>query len=431
MEFLVLTKVGGPLGPFVSILGVVMDWLFRMTSFMGIQNIGLCIILFTVVTKVLMFPMTLKQQKSSKLMSVMQPEISAVQAKYKGKTDAESMRKQNVEVQAVYEKYGTSMTGGCVQLVIQLPILLALYQVIYHIPAYVQNVKAAFEMVVNAFNGLNINHVELIEKFAADNKINLSRVGDLSSSNGMVDFLYQLNPSQWNLLKGLFADQNLQTVIAESAKQIEKMNSFFGINLASTPSSVILSGGSIQINAASFLALLIPILAGVSQWFSARLMTANQPQNTADNSNAMAQSMKSMNTVMPLMSAFFCFTFASGIGIYWIASSVVQIIQQLLVNRYLNQIDLDEMIQKNVEKANKKRAKKGLPPQRVTQNATASLKNLQASTEKAEKELSEKMEKSKEQVKASSDFYNSDTSNPNSISAKARMVQKYNEKHSK
>ena len=81
MEFLVRTKVGGPLGPFVSILGVVMDWLFRMTSFMGIQNIGLCIILFTVVTKVLMFPMTLKQQKSSKLMSVMQPEISAVQAK--------------------------------------------------------------------------------------------------------------------------------------------------------------------------------------------------------------------------------------------------------------------------------------------------------------------------------------------------------------
>ena len=147
MEFLVLTKVGGILGPFATVLGIIMDWLFKLTSTFGIQNIGLCIILFTLVTKLLMFPLTLKQQKSSKLMSVMQPEISAIQAKYKGKTDQESMRRQNVEVQAVYEKYGTSMTGGCVQLVIQMPILFALYQVIYHIPAYVQSVKTVFENV--------------------------------------------------------------------------------------------------------------------------------------------------------------------------------------------------------------------------------------------------------------------------------------------
>ncbi len=160
-------------------------------------------------------------------------------------------------------------------------------------------------------------------------------------------------------------------------------------------------------------------------------MTVNQPQSGADENNAMAQSMKSMNTVMPLMSVFFCFTFASGIGIYWIASSVFQIIQQVLINRHLNRIDMDEMIKKNLDKANKKRAKKGLPPQRVSQNATANLKNLQANNEKAEQELNAKIEKAKEQVKASTDYYQSSTSDPNSISAKARMVSKYNEKHSK
>lgn len=426
MEFLVLTKVGGILGPFATVLGVIMDWLFQLTSIFGIQNIGLCIILFTLVTKLLMFPLTLKQQRSSKLMSVMQPEISAVQAKYKGKTDQESMRKQNVEVQAVYEKYGTSMTGGCVQLVIQMPILFALYQVIYQIPAYVSSVKRVFESVVTAINSLGVDHVGILTQFASDNKVNMSRIGDMTTSNGMVDFLYQLNPSQWNLLQGLFP--SIQDTIAANAAQIEKMNSFLGINLASTPSSVIFpSGGGFHFS----LAILIPILAGVSQWFSAKLMTVNQNQKTNDDSNTMAQSMKTMNTVMPLMSVFFCFTFASGIGIYWIASSVFQIIQQIAINRHFDKIDMDEMIKKNVEKANKKRAKKGLPPQRVSQNATANLKNIQASNDRVEADQSSKLEKTKEQIKASSDYYSKDAKSPDSISAKARMVQKYNEKHNK
>lgn len=426
MEFLVLTKVGGVLGPFATVLGVIMDWLFRLTSTFGIQNIGLCIILFTLVTKLLMFPLTLKQQKSSKLMSVMQPELTAIQAKYKGKTDQESMMKQNVEIQAVYEKYGTSMTGGCVQLIIQMPILFALYQVIYHIPAYVQSVKAVFENVVTAVTGLGVDHVGMLTQFAADQKIQMARIGDLATNNGMVDFLYQLNPDQWKLLEGMFP--SIQDTIAANAAQIEHMNSFLGINLASTPASVMFpTGGGFHLS----IAVLIPILAGLTQWFSAKLMTTNQPQNENDENNTMAQSMKTMNTVMPLMSVFFCFTFASGIGIYWIASSVFQIIQQILVNRYMDKIDMDEMIQKNVEKANKKRAKKGLPPQRVTQNATASLKNLQAANERQEAEKNAKLEKTREQIKASKDFYNSVSSNPDSIAAKARMVEKYNEKHSK
>ena len=125
---MILTKAGSILGPIATVLGYIMDILFRFTDIFGIFNVGLCIILFTIVMKTLMIPLTIKQQKTTKLMSVMNPEIQAIQKKYKGKTDNESLQRQNVEVQAVYEKYGTSMTGGCLPLLIQMPILIAMFR---------------------------------------------------------------------------------------------------------------------------------------------------------------------------------------------------------------------------------------------------------------------------------------------------------------
>ena len=145
---MVLTKAGSVLGPVATVLGYIMDILFQFTGQFGILNVGLCIILFTIVMKTLMIPLTVKQQKSTKLMSIMSPELQAIQKKYKGKTDNESMQRQNVEMQAVYEKYGTSMTGGCLPLIIQMVILLALYRVIYNIPAYVPSVRVYFDNVV-------------------------------------------------------------------------------------------------------------------------------------------------------------------------------------------------------------------------------------------------------------------------------------------
>lgn len=433
MEYLVLTKSGGViLGPVSMILGWIMDALFKFTSSFGVLNIGLCIILFTLVVKVLLFPLTIKQQKSSKLMAVIQPEITAIQNKYKGKTDNDSMMRMNVETKAVYEKYGTSMTGGCLQLVIQLPILLALYRVIYNIPAYVYSVKEYFMQVVYAISGvtdfaaLPEGAAEQLMQFATDHNISLNTMpalGDLTGLSGeaignkMVDMLYKLNPAQWSELANAFPDA--ASVITENAAAIEKMNTFLGINLATNPWQ------GLTPNAA----WLIPILAGLTQWFSARLMMANQAQPQDENSTS-AQMMKQMNVMMPLMSVFFCFTFPAAVGIYWVASSLFQIIQQAIVNTYLDKVDMDEMIAKNLEKANKKRAKKGLPPQKLNKTASESLKNIQAAQEREEAKRSEKLEKTKEQVKESNAYYNKDAK-PGSLAAKANMVAKYNEKHNK
>lgn len=414
---MVLTKAGSILGPIATVLGYVMDILFRFTSSFGVFNVGLCIILFTIVMKTLMIPLTIKQQKTTKLMSVMNPEIQAIQKKYKGKSDQESMQRQNVEIQAVYEKYGTSMTGGCLPLLIQMPILLALYRVIYNIPAYVPSVRVYFDNVVTPLMG----QADYAQKLQEITNIATACGGkldkfDFTNANRLVDMLYKFSTSQWGELQALFPA--ISDVIGQNAAVVERMNTFLGLNMAEAPGWV-----------PSF-AWIIPILAAVSQWFSTKLMSGNQPSTSADAENPMAQSMKTMTTTMPLFSAFICITMPAGLGIYWIATSVVTIIQQLIVNAYMDKVNIDDMIAKNLEKVNKKRAKQGLPPAKVTQNATASLKAIKAEEEKKKAAEEVKKEKIAKQIEESSKYYNTNAK-PGSLASKAAMVQKYNEAHDK
>ena len=414
---MVLTKAGSILGPIATVLGYVMDILFRFTSSFGVFNVGLCIILFTIVMKTLMIPLTIKQQKTTKLMSVMNPEIQAIQKKYKGKSDQESMQRQNVEIQAVYEKYGTSMTGGCLPLLIQMPILLALYRVIYNIPAYVPSVRVYFDNVVTPLMG----QADYAQKLQEITNIATACGGkldkfDFTNANRLVDMLYKFSTAQWGELQALFPA--ISDVIGQNAAVVERMNTFLSLNMAEAPGWV-----------PSF-AWIIPILAAVSQWFSTKLMSGNQPSTSADAENPMAQSMKTMTTTMPLFSAFICITMPAGLGIYWIATSVVTIIQQLIVNAYMDKVNIDDMIAKNLEKVNKKRAKQGLPPAKVTQNATASLKAIKAEEEKEKAAEEVKKEKIAKQIEESSKYYNTNAK-PGSLASKAAMVQKYNEAHDK
>jgi YidC/Oxa1 family membrane protein insertase len=414
---MVLTKAGSILGPIATVLGYVMDILFRFTSSFGVFNVGLCIILFTIVMKTLMIPLTIKQQKTTKLMSVMNPEIQAIQKKYKGKSDQESMQRQNVEIQAVYEKYGTSMTGGCLPLLIQMPILLALYRVIYNIPAYVPSVRVYFDNVVTPLMG----QADYAQKLQEITNIATACGGkldkfDFTNANRLVDMLYKFSTAQWGELQSLFPA--ISDVIGQNAAVVERMNTFLGLNMAEAPGWV-----------PSF-AWIIPVLAAVSQWFSTKLMSGNQPSTSADAENPMAQSMKTMTTTMPLFSAFICITMPAGLGIYWIATSVVTIIQQLIVNAYMDKVNIDDMIAKNLEKVNKKRAKQGLPPAKVTQNATASLKAIKAEEEKEKVAEEVKKEKIAKQIEESSKYYNTNAK-PGSLASKAAMVQKYNEAHDK
>ena len=151
MVFSLLSAANWPIvGQLCWLLGKVMNFIYTIldNALPGDNGlVGLSIILYTIFVYTLMLPMTINQQKSTKMMSVINPEVQAVQKKYRNKKDQASLMKQQEEIQQVYDKYGTSMMGGCLPLLVQLPLLLALYPVIYDIQGYVPAIKNAPESV--------------------------------------------------------------------------------------------------------------------------------------------------------------------------------------------------------------------------------------------------------------------------------------------
>ncbi len=405
--------------PIASLLGKVLDVLFVGINAIGLGNIAIAIILFTLLVKLLMLPLTAKQSKMMKLNSIIGPEVRAIQNKYKDKKgDQNAMLKMQEETKAVYAKYGTSQMGGCVQMLIQFPILLALYRVFQRIPMYVTSLKALFINILGD-GGNGIMSAADYSDFMSNtfNTGTLAKI-DWSNVNDAVVAMNSFTTEQWNLLKEHFT--SYASVIADNQAKITEMNTFIGINVSQVP--------TLALN----IAILIPILSGVTQYISVRVSQGKSNQDDSD--NPAAASMKMMNIFMPIMSAFIAFSVPAGLGLYWIATAVIQTIIQICINRYYDKLGVDEIVRRNVEKRNKKRAKKGLPPEKIAKNATTSTKKIDSQTKSQERidKLQQKKEQNDKKVKEileATNYYKS--AKPGSLAEKAGMVAKYNEKNSK
>lgn len=424
------TKSSTPIiGQLATVMGWIMDGIYKLLNVFGIQNIGLCIIIFSIIIYALMTPLQIKQQKFSKLSAIMQPELQKIQKKYKGKNDQVSMQRMQEETQAVYQKYGVSPTGSCVQLAIQFPVLMALYQVIYKIPAYVGSVRDILAAAVADITSVN-GYTEILQQFITDNKmtrVQLIMDGSKATSNSVIDFLYALSPSQWTSLAETSQFSGFSDTLNTTATEISHLQSFLGLNIADQPLNYIKDafvGGSILI---AIVAILIPILAWATQMINIKLMPQAAQQGNGDaQQDAMMNSMKTMNTVMPLMSAVFCFTFPVGLGIYWIASAAVRGVQQLIINRYMDKIEIDDLIKENMKKMEKKREKAGLPPQKITNQAHQSVKNIN----KIEKGSSN-TDAAARAKKVEEAYKSASNAKPGSITAKANMVKAFDERNKK
>ena len=430
MEMILATKSSTPIiGQLATVMGWIMDGIYRLLNIFGIQNIGICIVIFSILIYALMTPLQIKQQKFSKLSAIMQPELQKIQKKYKGKNDQASMQKMQEETQAVYQKYGVSPTGSCVQLAIQFPILMALYQVIYKIPAYVGSVKDILASAVTSITGVS-GYTEILQQFITDNKmtrVQLVMDGSNATSNSVTDFLYALSPSQWKTLAETSQFSGFTDTLNSTAKEISHVQNFFGLNIADQPLTYIKAafvGGSILIAIA---AILIPILAWATQMINLKLMPQAAQQGSGDaQQDAMMNSMKTMNTVMPLMSAVFCFTFPVGLGIYWVASAAVRSVQQLIINKHMDKIQVEDLISENMKKMEKKREKAGLPPQKITNQAHQSVKNIN----KIEKGSSNTDAATRAQ-KVEESYQKASNAKTGSITAKANMVKAFDERNKK
>ena len=435
MTNILLTPYDGAiLGPIAKLLGVIMDAIYMlMYNVFGIENVGLSIILFTIVIYTLMLPLTYKQQKFSKLSQAMQPELKAIQEKYKNRKDQNAQIAMNNETQMVYDKYGVSPMGSCGQLLIQMPILFALYRVFYNVPAYITSVREKFIVIADeimTYDGFS----EIMSKIQTDYKVTTGAKFDFVISdtntidqvrNYIIDVIYKV-PSIDSLVKpnadgeAYFASlESVTEIINNGVENFHEFNFFLGLNISDNPWNIIKESFAAGNYLMLIIALLIPVTSYLTQVISIKLMpTANNNNNQND---MMAQQMKSMNTMMPLMSLFFCFTLPVGLGIYWVVSAAYRCVQQVTINKVIQNMNLDDIIEKNKEKAKQKQEKRGIYESQMREAASVKTRTIENKANIGN------------YAEVDSNSYNNTNKKykPGSMAEKANMVRDYNERNSR
>lgn len=343
--------------PITTFLGWIMNYIYEGVDFvLNTDQVAWSIILFTVIVYTLLLPLTIKQQKFTRISAIMNPEIQAVQNKYKGKTDQASMLKQQDEMKLIYAKYGTSPTGGCLTSLIQLPILFALWPVIREVDKYIDALKG------------------------------------VESTSKVYDFL------------------------------------FYGNIVKNDPSALLTAAIKPDFKILGVLiAISIPVLAGLSQWVS--MKTAQSRSATqAQEENKMMSQMNATMKIMPIFSVVMCFKMPLGLGLYWVVSAVVRFVQQIIINYFLDKKPIEDMINENISKMEKKNAKKKVVDSKnVNSMATKYTKKIEEMKKQAYEDAA-KQEQREERAKVQPKPM---TSQPKSLSAKANMVSDYNKRNNK
>lgn len=425
-----------------NILGFIMNLFYIVIDKFGIGKISICIIVFTIIVKLVMLPINIKQQKTMKLNSVIMPEIQAIQKKYANKKDNDSMMKQQAELNAVYQKYGTSPTGGCLPMLIQFPILLALYAVMACLPNYINEIQDMYNNGVVSYvigtdesGKLDYHTIHELKDLAGLNDVLLDENGDENldklvtayfgqkgnyEDEEIKDAVYNSFTSAysnvfgkqdaWAIVEASFDEaienaQDLKAIseadwkkvedkdLAEYAdyteenwdalissyetildklddnhKDIQVSYSFFTIDLSKSPANGVK------------IAIIIPILSALAQLLNMKISMSSQQNTGNGTADSMMSSMKVMSYSMCVVSAIFCYTFPAGLGLYWVISSAVQVVIQLILNKKFANMDTDQIIKQSIEKANRKRAKKGLPPNTISTAAATNTRNYKPQT---------------------------------------------------
>ncbi len=270
-------------------MGQLLDYIYNNLAF---KSYGIAIIIFTIIIRVILLPLMVKQYHSMSRIQELNPKIQEIQKRYKNDKE-----KLNQELMKIYQENNVNPASGCLPLLIQLPILFGLWQVISKPLTYMLNLHDKVDALAKALS------------ITAKSSGGYQEIGIINSFVG-------------EKVNGILSSDVINT-ISQMKKGFMFPSSNFGINLGLKPSLAFSDFKSY------FILLLIPLIAVVTQYISAKIMTPKTSQG-ADN-----PMQKSMMFMAPMMTLIFSFNFPAGLGIYWITGNVFQIFQQMFINRLI------------------------------------------------------------------------------------------------
>ena len=322
-----MVREPGIFEPIAIVLGKIYNMLFNgIYGGVSAGALGIAIIVFTLIVKLILFPLMMKQQKSSFKMQQLQPEMNKIRDKYKGKTDTMSQQRMALELQDFQKKNGVHLMGGCLPMLIQLPILYALYYIFQNAYVYVDVIGNNYTDIANAIIQIPAAlRMEAFTPYAQHLVDTYNTLGtlDLSNVNDVVMLVANIKADDWsNILSVLGDSGNALLPLLDTKNNIE---TFLTIPLVSKCGL-------------SFPSVIVPIVAGVTTFLQSKVMTSlmNTTANAEnDQAAAMTQSMnKMMLYFMPIMMAFFCLQVPAGLGVYWTISNIFGILQQIFLQKF-------------------------------------------------------------------------------------------------
>ncbi len=333
-----------------------LGWVLRVCSDLT-GNYGVAIILFTILIKAVLMPLTVKQQRSMLKTQKLQPLLMELQRKY-----ANDKEKLNQETMKLYQKYQVNPMSGCLPLLIQLPILMMLYWVVRKPVVYIMGFgEDEVWRIVSAVTEWAEADSGRMESF-------LSAL-NIDSMNVLTDNAYKMF-GNYEIQIARFLNLNPEIMsnhwITEAGKNYLTIDfSFIGLDLSQTPNLGaffgLFIGKAHEVTMDIALLWIIPILSGLSAWLTSVITRKQSPQPqpaTDKNGEEQPNPMKSMMIMMPLMSAWFAFTLPAAIGLYWIVSNILSLIQQIVLNKVINPGITEEQIEGEVIDAKKNRKKR-------------------------------------------------------------------------
>jgi YidC/Oxa1 family membrane protein insertase len=391
-----------------NLLGALMNLLYDGLSAIGMYNVGVTVIIFTIILLNLMLPLTIKQQRGMRIQQVMQPDIQKITKKYAGKKDQASRMKQQEEIGQLQRKYGASPFSSCLPMLATMPILIALFPVVQNIPRYVEGVRRVYSPLVEKIEEIP-ESIEILQRIGEDLPLGLGNL-DFTQSSDIYTLLARLQEHNWQTLKEYLP--SLEYVIANTMDQLHSINTFLGISVSENPFNMLAAsfaeGNFVGVAVAS----VIPVLSGATQFLSVKL----QPTPAADPDNPIARQMRMMIYFMPIFSVFLGFTLPAGLGIYWATSGMVRGVQMLFINRSLNKKGTEALIEENLAKAEKRQARK----------KTTSPSALNTMATKATRSIEESKSTGGAGNKESSNQTNVAYTGGGSLADRANMVRRYN-----